>query len=103
MEDKYLNYINPAAYTQPDPYTLGTTPKTDGRIRSPFRKNVDVSLEKTTPLGPTNLNIRIEFINIMNWVDWQGPRAYFGRSNFGEIQGTRAFPFTTQIMFRVRF
>ena len=103
VEDKYLNYINPAAYEQPAAYTLGTTAKTDGRIRTAFRKNLDMSFEKTTPIGGTNLQIRIEFINMMNWVDWRGPRARWGRSNFGQITGTRAFPFTTQIMIRLRF
>ena len=46
--DRLNNYINPAAYIAAAPFTFGSAPRADTRIRSPFRTNYDIVLAKTS-------------------------------------------------------
>jgi hypothetical protein len=63
-----------------------------------------VSFEKTTSLGGSaNLQLRFEFINIFNGVNWRGPQSRYGAATFGQITGTRGFPRTMQFMAKLVF
>ena len=83
---------------------MSAAPHTTDVVRSPALFNWDVSLEKSTPLfEDVTLSLRFEFINLMNNVNWRGPRTVFGSDNFGSIPGTRGFPRTFQMMTKIVF
>jgi hypothetical protein len=65
----------------------------------------DVAFEKNTPLGNSGaeFNLRFEFVDILNGVNWRGPRSIFGLSSFGIPPGVRGFPRTLQIIAGIRF
>ena len=97
-------YINSAAFQDASAFTPGNSPQTNADVRSPKLVNWDVSFDKTTPIGGgAQLNLRFEFINIFNGINWRGPRSQFGSANFGTISGTRGFPRTMQFMVKVIF
>ena len=97
-------YINSAVFEDASAFTPGNSPQTNADVRSPKLVNWDVSFDKTTPIGGgAQLNLRFEFINIFNGINWRGPRSQFGSANFGTISGTRGFPRTMQFMVKVIF
>ena len=103
-EDIFANYINPAAFENAPAFTFGNTPHTLDTIRAPKLVNWDVSFEKRTHLGgDVDLSLRFEVINLFNGTFWRGPRSILGRSDFGQITGTRGFPRTVQFMAKVTF
>jgi hypothetical protein len=101
--DRLNNYINPAAYEAALPFTFGTGPRTDPRIRTPFRTNYDVVLAKTLNLGSSlKAQIRLEMLNATNNPKFVGGGdARFGRSSFGTITQQAGFPRTTQFLVRL--
>jgi hypothetical protein len=102
--DRVDNFINPAAYENVAPFTFGNTPHTDGDVRSAWLKNWDFSLEKNTALGGgANLIIRLEWVNLFNQPNWNGPGSIFGTQTFGRITGQGGFPRTFQFMAKVLF
>jgi hypothetical protein len=102
--ESVTGYINPAAFENTPAFTIGNTPQTLDTIRSPKLVNWDVSFEKTTSLGGSaNLQLRFEFINIFNGVNWRGPQSRYGAATFGQITGTRGFPRTMQFMAKLVF
>jgi hypothetical protein len=101
--DRLNNYINPDAYQAAAPFTFGTGPRTDPRIRSPFRTNYDVVFAKNVGLGgQLKAQIRFEILNATNNPKFQGGGdARLGRSTFGTITTQAGFPRTGQFMFRL--
>jgi hypothetical protein len=95
--------INPAAFTDAAAFTPGNNPQTISDARSPKFVNFDVSFEKITDIGSTNVSLRFEWINITNGVNWQGPRSEYGSSLFGQITGVRGFARTFQFMAKFSF
>jgi hypothetical protein len=62
----FNNYLNPAAFTQPAPGTLGT--ETRNALVGPVVKNVDLSLVRLFRLGNRQqIEARIEAFNAFNW------------------------------------
>ncbi len=97
-------YVNPAAFSTSDPFTFGTSPHTDGGLRSPWLFNWDVSFEKETSLGAgANLILRFEWVNFLNQPNWNGPESIYGTSTFGRITGQGGFPRTFQFMAKFIF
>jgi hypothetical protein len=95
--------VNPAAFTNAAAFTPGNTPQTITEARTPKLVNFDVSFEKITDIGNTNLSLRFEWINITNGVNWRGPRSATGASTFGHITGVRGFARTLQFMAKFSF
>ena len=58
--DRIGAWFNTAAWSLAAPFTLGDAPRTDGRVRTPLKKNWDIAVQKTQPLGATNLMVRLE-------------------------------------------
>ena len=85
-------WINPAAFTFPAPFTFGNTPRTLGSVRAPGTDNSDVSFMKNVPLWneTSKLQIRAEFYNVFNQVNFYAPDSTVGDANFGVI--STAFP-----------
>jgi hypothetical protein len=94
------NWFNPAAWSQAPAFTFGDSPRTDTRMRTPFKSQTDVAIQKTEPIGGGNLMIRAEIINIFNNTQFNGPNTRFGSSSFGRISSSRGFPRLLQITLR---
>jgi len=101
--DRLNTYINPAAYEAAAPFTFGTGPRTDPRIRTPFRTNYDVVVAKTVGLrSALKAQIRIEVLNATNNPKFvSGGDSRFGRSSFGTITAQAGFPRTGQFLIRL--
>jgi hypothetical protein len=98
------NWFNPAAWSQAPAFTFGNAPRTDTRMRTPFKTQTDVALQKVEPLGGgRDIMIRFEMINLLNDSQFSGPNTTFGSSSFGRITGLRGFPRLLQLMVRFGF
>ena len=97
------NYINPAAYTAAAPFTLGNAPRTDERIRTPFRTNLDLSIAKRgTIRGQLTAQLRVEILNVLNSLRFaNGPEARVGNASFGRITSQGGLTRQTQITLRL--
>jgi hypothetical protein len=82
--------------------TYGTVPR--NFLRGPGRTNVDLAVSKTTNLSGERLKleIRFEFFNIFNLVEFNNPDTNFTSATFGQIL-TTADPRIIQIAARVSF
>ncbi len=97
-------YVTAGSIAATDGLQLSQAPHTTDAVRSPALVNWDVSFEKTTPiLEDLTLSVRFEFINLLNNVNWRGPRTVYGSDTFGSIPGTRGFPRTFQMMTKIVF
>jgi hypothetical protein len=100
--DRLDHYIDPAAYAFAAPFTFGNAPRTDPRIRSPFRTNYDVSLAKTIrAAGRVKAQLRMEWLNLTNSPTFfGGGNGVFGSAAFGTITEQAGFPRLLQVTFR---
>src|SRR5262249_14111183 len=102
-EDNYdasctcIRWLNPAAWTGAAAFTLGGTPRTDPRVRTPLRTNWDVAFHKTQPIGAARVSLRVEIINLFDDPAFGGPRVGQGLPVFGQIVGVSGFPRTVQL------
>ncbi len=100
----HTTYVSAGSATPTEGLTLSNAPNTTDAVRSPVLINWDFSLEKTARImGDVNLNLRFEFIDLLNHVNWRGPRTVLGASTFGSIPGTRGYPRTFQFMAKLTF
>jgi trimeric autotransporter adhesin len=100
-EDRLDHYINPAAYAFAAPFTFGNAPRTDPRIRSPFRTNYDVALSKDTrTVRRVNTQLRVELLNLTNSPVFFGGNGVFGSRAFGTITRQAGFPRLLQVTAR---
>jgi hypothetical protein len=104
-EERILGqWLAPAGYVVPPQFTLGTAPRTDGRVRAPHRNNIDVAVAKTVGLGGgVRGEFRLEVINLTNTVKVIGPIHTVGSSGFGQIRSQSGFMRIVQLMFRATF
>ena len=97
-------YLNKAAFSAAPANQFGNAPRTLG-VYSPWRNNVDLSVMKSFRTGKgTNLNARIEVLNMFNIVQWAAPASNaFGNSSFGQItnqaNNMRMVQFTLRFQF----
>lgn len=98
------NWFSPAAWSAAPAFTFGNAPRTDTRMRTPFKTQTDIAIQKTERLGGgKTLMLRAEIINLFNNVQFNGPNTRFGSSGFGQIASTRGFPRLLQVMVRLGF
>ena len=103
-EDRLSNWFNKGAWTEAAPFTFGNAPRTDTRVRTPFKKNWDIALQKNLHLSEKfTLQLRGELINAFDDPNFLGPNTRFGSTNFGKITGVGGFPRLLQVMARVQF
>ena len=99
-----IPYLNPDAWSAAPPFTFGDAPHSDARVRTPFRKNWDIAVHKTHPIGGTRLTVRAELINAFDTPSFAGPRPPFGTPVvFGSIAAVNGFPRTLQLQARVEW
>ncbi len=100
--DRLDHYINPAAYQFAAPFSFGNAPRTDSRIRSPFRTNYDVVFAKDTrTVGTLKGQVRVELLNLTNSPTFaRGGNGVFGSPVFGTITQQAGFPRLLQVTIR---
>ena len=99
-----LRWLNPAAWSSAPAFTFGNAPRTDDRVRTPFKKNLDIAFQKVQRLGGSkNVMFRLEVINAMNNPNFVGPFVDFGLGNFGQVTEVGGFPRLLQLMIRFGF
>ncbi len=97
-------WLTPAGYSVPAPFTLGTAPRTDGNLRAPHRNNIDLAIAKNMRLGGNARGqFRLEVINLTNTIKVIGPIHTVGSSGFGQIRQQSGFMRIVQLMFRTTF
>lgn len=85
-----VQWLNTAAFTQPDPGTYSFTQKRN-QVWGPGYGDVDFSLFKETPITErVGTQFRVEFYNIFNRVNLGSPSATYasGTNSFGSISQT---------------
>jgi len=93
-----------AGYAQPPRGQYGTMERTDTRLRSPFRSNWDLSLNKSFRTGgSTRADLRIEVLNVTNTPKFTAYEVRLDQPNFGLITGQAGFSRITQVMLRFSF
>jgi hypothetical protein len=96
-----IKWLNPAAWSEAAPFTLGNAPRADGRARTPGRRLVDVAVDRAFRMTKGVLTLRAEIINALNARDFRGPNNQWGSATFGEIRSDSGFPRTLQLRARV--
>jgi hypothetical protein len=102
----YRTWLNPAAFTEPAPYTYGNERRND-LVGPPF-KNVDFNVSKDFALSETaKLQFRSEFFNFFNHTNYGIPNNNVLSGGFGSITQTangglytgREIQFALKVMF----
>lgn len=102
--DRLDAWLNPAAWTQAPAFTFGNAPRTDPRVRTPMRNNLDITFNKEFRLGGTaRAQLRAELLNATNTPKFRGFGNTFGTSAFGRITTQAGFMRITQISVRFLF
>lgn len=104
VRERLNRYFNTSAFSSPGPFEFGSTPRTLPDVRNHGTNNFDVSLFKnfTISEGKT-LQLRGEFFNIFNRVQFAAPIGTQGNANFGTINAQRNNPRNIQVALRFSF
>jgi Carboxypeptidase regulatory-like domain/TonB dependent receptor len=85
------DWINPAAFAQPAPFTFGDAPRFLSNLRAPGFVNWDMGLQKWWKFTETKrFQFRFELFNAFNHPNFFEPDTNLGDKNFGTI--TSAYP-----------
>ena len=85
------NWINPAAFSQPDPFTFGDSARFLSNLRAPGYVNWDMGIQKWWHITETKrFQFRFEMYNAFNHPNFFVPDSNLGDSGFGTITG--AYP-----------
>jgi hypothetical protein len=94
---------SPSALACPAATAFGNLP-TNTWLRNPGQKTVDFSLTKTTKVHENyNVEVRADFFNFFNWVNFSGPDSGITDTTFGVINGTTVDPRVVQVSAKVKF
>jgi hypothetical protein len=87
-------WFNPAAFVQPDDFTLGDTPRIHPTLRNPWFQNSDLNVNKRIAIdGERTLEFVASMFNFMNQGNWNDPDILIGpgsapNANAGKIIGS---------------
>jgi hypothetical protein len=85
------DWINPAAFSQPDPFTFGDAPRFLSNLRAPSYFNWDMGIQKYWNFSENKrLQFRMELYNAFNHPNFFVPDSNLGDAGFGTING--AYP-----------
>jgi len=92
-------YFNTSAFRVTQYFELGSVPRYCGQCRIPGVQNVDTSLNKRFSLtdGGTDLQIRLDAFNVLNYTQFGRPANTFGSAAFGSITSQANNPRTLQL------
>jgi trimeric autotransporter adhesin len=124
-EERLSNWFNINAWSTANSFSFGNAPRTDTRVRTPFKKNWDIAFQKNQRLSERfTLQLRAEIINAFNDPNFLGPNTRWRPLNpgdpshvppippekqtdssytFGKITQVGGFPRLLQWMVRVQF
>lgn len=95
-------YLNAAAFTQPEQYTFGNESRND--LVGPAFKNVDMNLSKQFPLfREANLQFKAELFNVFNHTNYGIPDHVIGDTSFGQIQTAAGTGRVAQFALKLQF
>jgi outer membrane receptor protein involved in Fe transport len=85
-ERTLARWFNTSAFAPPPPFTYGNTPRTLSDVRGPGFASVDFSVSRNVAFSSTmSLQLRAEFFNLFNRVNFSQPNVNFLSGGFGEI------------------
>ncbi|WP_321475256.1 carboxypeptidase-like regulatory domain-containing protein [uncultured Paludibaculum sp.] len=94
-------WFNTAAFAAARPYSFGNSPRSG--LRGPFQKTVDATLSRQFKLTEKfRTDLRGEFYNLLNTVNFDVPGHTLGAADFGTIQSSRPAR-TIQVGLRLSF
>lgn len=97
-------WFNPAAFSQPAPYTFGNTGRNIGSVRTDTYKDVDFSIHKNFAVTHrVNLQLRAEAFNVLEQTVFATPTTSLQFSTFGDVFGIANQPRVMQFAFRATF
>jgi len=75
-------WFNPAAFAQPDDFTIGDASRTHPTLRNPGRQNYDLTVNKRLAIGPDRtLELNAAGFNFINHANWNDPDNVIGPVN----------------------
>ena len=80
-----VRYLNPAAFTTPQPGTFGNLPR--NFLRGPSFAQADLMVSKDFQMGGQSIQVRAEIFNIINKLNYESPATTLPN-------GTPGVPFT---------
>ena len=102
--DRLGEYFDTSTFSQPEPFTFGSTARTLPDVRAPGIGQFDFSVFKDFPITEQiNLQFRTEFFNLTNTPNFGTPNTRFGTGAFGVIGGQRNTPRQVQFALRLSF
>ncbi len=110
VKDRLAGFFNTTAFTQSrfgsanfDPNNpFGNTPR--NFLTGPGQKNVDISFIKLIPFTERlKGELRAEFFNVFNWVNYANPNNNISGANFGRIERASTGPRVVQLAFKFKF
>jgi hypothetical protein len=103
VESRLTRYFDISQFTVPAPFTFGNVARTLPDVRSPGRRNYDLSLQKRFPVKERlSVLFRAEAFNLTNTPYFSGPGVGLGSGTFGVISsasGDRQVQFTLKVLF----
>jgi hypothetical protein len=98
------SYFNPAGFTLPVAFQLGTVPRSAAALRGPLSFDDNMSVIKYFPIHEDlGLEFRMEAFNVLNKADFGLPAASVGGSGFGNITSQYNLPRNVQLSMKVHF
>lgn len=98
-------YLNKNAFATAPANQFGNAPRTLPGVYSPWRNNVDLSIQKNVRTGGrTSAQLKVEVINLLNLVQWAAPASgAFNNASFGQITNQANNMRVVQFMARFQF
>ncbi len=95
-------YLNPAAFSQPAPFTFGNAPRTLSNVRAPGYHDLDFSIFKNFPVtNRANVEFRAESFNLLNQVQFGKPNMTLSSGQFGVISSQVNTPRQIQLALKI--
>lgn len=104
ISSRLNKYLNPAAFSQPAPFTFGNAPRTLSNVRAPGLHNIDFSIFKNFPVtSRVTAEFRAESYNLLNQVVFGAPNQVLTSSQFGVISSQANTPRELQFALKILF
>lgn len=104
VKSRLNGYLNSAAFSQPDPFTFGSAPRTLSRVRAPGTHDLDFSLFKNFhATDRANIEFRAEAFNLLNQVVFGSPNMTLSSGQFGVISTQSNTPRQIQLALKAVF
>jgi hypothetical protein len=104
IKSRLNQYLNPAAFSQPAPFTFGDAPRTLSNVRAPGTHDIDFSIFKNfKPANGVNVQFRAEAFNLLNQVVFGSPNMVLSSGQFGVITTQTNTPREIQFALKILF